>query len=133
ETQRLHPLVPAVSRRLVRPLQVLGFTVPAGIGVAAGVALAHQREEGFPEPERLLPDRFLGRTYSPDDSRPFGGGARRCLGAAFALYEMKIVLATLLTAFEVRLQSQRPARTSARAATVGPDDGIPVVVERRRA
>ena len=57
----------------------------------------------IPEPERFLPDRFLGRTYTPFEYLPFGGGTRRCIGAAFATYELKIALATIMHHHELRL------------------------------
>jgi cytochrome P450 len=123
ETLRLWPLFPGVARKLTRPLQVSGYTVPAGQGVVAAIHLAHRRADLYPEPDRFLPERFIGRSYGPFEYLPFGGGARRCLGAAFAQMEMKIVLATLLAHARFRLVSPapgKPMRVKQRNAAVGP-------------
>jgi cytochrome P450 len=128
ETLRVHPLIPLVSRKLLRPLEVAGYALPAGVGVGACLLFAHRRGERFPDPETFRPERFLdGKGFSPYEYLPFGGGARRCLGAAFALYEMKIVLGTLLLTADLELVSPRRARTGARAATMGPRGGVPVI------
>jgi len=110
ETLRLRPPVPTVARRLSRPLQVAGYELPAGSGFGASILWAHNDPELFPEPERFRPERFLARTYSPFEFLPFGGGQRRCIGAAFALYEMKVVLATLLPRYRFELVSKKPVR-----------------------
>ncbi|MDC0668331.1 cytochrome P450 [Nannocystis radixulma] len=130
ETLRLHPLIPLVTRKLLRPFEVGGHALPEGVGLGACLLLAHLREERYPQATAFRPQRFLaGKQPSPHEYLPFGGGARRCLGAAFALHEMKIVLATVLLEFELELTTA-PARTSVRAATIGPRGGVPVV--RRR-
>ncbi len=110
ETMRMRPSVPGVARRLRQPLQFGGYELPAGYAVGASVLCAHNNPEVFPQPERFMPERFIDRTYSPFEFFPFGGGQRRCVGAAFALYEMKIVLGTLLHAFDFELASKRPIR-----------------------
>ncbi|WAS95271.1 cytochrome P450 [Nannocystis punicea] len=130
ETLRLHPLIPLVSRKLLRPFELGGHLLPAGTGLGACLLLAHLREERYPEALAFRPQRFLdGKHPTPHEYLPFGGGARRCLGAAFALHEMKIVLATLVLEFELELAAA-PARTGVRAATIGPKGGVPVI--RRR-
>lgn len=127
ETLRIHPLIPMTSRMLLRPFELGGYVLPAGTGVGACLLLAHFREERFPEPTVFRPERFLGdKHFSPYEYFPFGGGARRCLGAAFALHEMKIVLATTLLHADLELAGP-PARTAVRAATIGPRGGVPVV------
>lgn len=124
ETMRLYPPVPMVTRKLTRDFTLKGYTLPAGTAVAAGVYMAHLRPEAFPDPFEFRPDRFLDRSFSPFEYAPFGGGARRCLGAVFAVYEMKIVLATLLSAGELQLDEPRPVRNVFRIATYGPETGI---------
>ncbi|MBC8066794.1 MAG: cytochrome P450, partial [Deltaproteobacteria bacterium] len=96
EALRLYPVVTEVLRVLEAPLQLGEIVVPAGIGVSAGILLVHRREELYPEPLRFRAERFLERRFSPFEYLPFGGGHRRCLGAAFASFEMKIVVATAL-------------------------------------
>jgi cytochrome P450 len=130
ETLRLHPLIPLVSRKLLRPFELGGHLLPVGTGLGACLLLAHLREERYPEAMAFRPQRFLdGKHPAPHEYLPFGGGVRRCLGAAFALHEMKVVLATLVLEFELELAAA-PARTGVRAATIGPKGGVPVV--RRR-
>lgn len=130
ETLRLYPPVPVVSRKLAQPLTLKGFELPAGVNVGLGVYLAHQRPDVFPEPLSFRPERFLGRTFSPFEYLPFGGGHRRCLGAAFALYEMKIVLASLLARHQLQLHEPRPVRSVDRIATYGPETGIRMSFDR---
>jgi cytochrome P450 family 110 len=130
ETLRLYPIAPAPSpRRLLRPLELMGYTLPAGIGVAAAIGVAHFREQTYPEPLRFRPERFLERKPSPFEYLPFGGGARRCLGAAMAAWEMRLVLGTILRRARVRLASLAPDRGKIRAANIGPARGVKLVVE----
>ncbi len=132
ETLRRFPLAPAPSpRRLLRPFELMGYTLPAGMGVCAAIALAHFREEVYPEPMRFRPERFLERQFSPFEFLPFGGGSRRCLGAAMASYEMKLVLGTLLRRYRLRLDSLRPDAGAVRAANVGPAHGVKMIVEEQ--
>jgi len=93
--------------------------------------LAHRRPEVFPEPDAFRPERFVGRTYSPFEYFPFGGGNRRCVGAAFALYEMKMILATMLAHHRLELCEPKAPRNVVRAATFGPEGGVPVVLASR--
>jgi cytochrome P450 len=97
ETLRLRPVVPGVIRRLQRPLEIGGMALPAGVHIAPSIYLIHRRPDIYPEPGAFRPERFLGeRTPSTYEWLPFGGGIRRCLGASFALYEMRIVLTAIL-------------------------------------
>lgn len=132
ETLRLYPVVPVASRLLIQPFELQGFQLPAGVCVGAATGLVHYREDIYPEPERFNPERFIGRTYGPNEYFPFGGGARRCLGATFAMYETKIVLATLLGEIRTRPVDDNPVRPAMRAAGVGPGRGVKMVVTERR-
>lgn len=118
ETLRLRPTISSAARRLRGPLHIAGYELPAGGYVGASILWAHNNPEVFPEPERFLPERFLHRTYSPFEFLPFGGGQRRCIGAAFAMYEMKLVLATLLQHFRFALVSAKPVRVVQRTTLV---------------
>ena len=132
ETLRRYPLAPAPApRKLLRPLALQGFDLPAGAGVAAAIGIAHFREEVYPEPLRFRPERFLERQFSPFEFLPYGGGARCCLGAAMASYEMKLVLGTLLRRLRLRLASLRPDKGTVRAANAGPARGVRMIVEAR--
>lgn len=132
ESLRLTLPVPLVQRWLARDLELAGYTIPAGLAVAVCPYLAHRDPEVFPDPLAFRPDRFLGRSFTPFEFMPFGGGARRCLGAAFAMYEMKIVLATLVTAARFRLDDPGPVRNVFRIATFGPETGIRMTLEALR-
>jgi cytochrome P450 len=110
ETLRLRPVVAIVLRRLLEPLEVAGRELPAGTTVAPCILLVHRREDLYPEPDAFRPERFLGEPPGTYSWIPFGGGVRRCLGAAFAQVEMQVVLETI-------------AR-SARLEAVGESEGV---------
>lgn len=131
ETLRLHPVIPEVIRLLLRPLAIQGHTIPAGTPVAACTSVVHERPDVFDEPARFRPERFLGRTYSPFEYFPFGGGPRRCIGATFALHQMKTVAAAIVPRVRVELAGRRAPRLVLRNLTVGPGDGIRVRATRR--
>jgi len=132
ETLRRYPLAPAPSpRRLREPLELPGYSLPAGTAVCVSISLAHFREELYPDPWTFRPERFLERSYSPFEFVPFGGGARRCLGYALATQEMKIVVGTLMRRFRLKLASERPERAKVRGVNVGPASGVRLQVEDR--
>ncbi|MGH7435647.1 MAG: cytochrome P450, partial [Polyangiaceae bacterium] len=103
ESLRLQPIVPVVARVLKQPMRIGGVDFAAQTIVAPSVYLVHQRPSLYPDPTRFHPDRFLSFKPSTSEWIPFGGGLRRCIGAAFAVYEMKMVLATLLPRVDARL------------------------------
>jgi cytochrome P450 len=128
EALRLNPVAPLIGRRLRKGLTLQGFDLPPGIAVGISILLAHRRADLYPDPERFRPERFLERSYTPFEYLPFGGGARRCLGAAFALYEMKLVLAAILRKYELRPASHAPVRVAVRNTTVGPRGEIELLL-----
>jgi len=130
ESLRLRPIAPVVSRLLKAPFQVGPYLLPPGTRVTLSVWLTHQRKDLYPEPERFLPDRFIGKKTDPYAWFPFGGGVRRCLGMAFALYEMKVVLATVFSRVGMRLAPGPPPRPVRRSVTLAPSGGTRVVVHR---
>ena len=132
ETLRLRPVVPAVSRWIRRPIRIDGVELPEGAYVAACIYLTHLRAELYDEPERFVPERFLGRVPSPYEFLPFGGGERRCIGMAFALHEMKIVLAELVARFDFALASRAELRPVRRSIIIGPSEELPMRVTSRR-
>lgn len=108
ETLRLRPVISVVARRLTEPAHVAGLALPAGVTVVPSIYLVHRRPELYPEPERFEPERFLdGSAPGTYTWIPFGGGVRRCLGATFAQFEMRVVLAEL-----VRRRHLRAARAA---------------------
>lgn len=127
EALRMNPIVPDIVRTLRKPLTLRGWEVPAGMAVGVSITLAHANAAVFPEPDSFRPERFLDRTYSPFEFLPFGGGSRRCIGAAFALYEMKLVVATLVSEYELHLATPGPVPPARRNVTMGPRGGVPMV------
>jgi len=132
ETLRLRPILPDVARRVRSPLMLAGHEIPAGVNLMLTIYLAHRRAATYPEPTRFDPGRFLGAKLDPNAWFPFGGGVRRCIGMAFALYELKVVLAELLLGAKFRLASGSPDRAVRRAVTLTPAGGTWVVLEARR-
>ena len=134
ETLRLSPIIPEVTRRLRRPLDLLGYRLPAGVGVATLAMLVHMREELYPDSRSFRPERFLERSYSAFEFVPFGGGSHRCMGANFAMYEMKIVLVTLFREHAFRLIAADPMRAARQRNVIvfGPRSRVVVVVDAPR-
>jgi cytochrome P450 len=109
ETLRIHPVgMITFPRRLEAPLTLAGHPLDAGTVVMGCIFLAHRRPEVFPDPEHFDPDRFLRDSFSPTTFLPFGGGSRRCIGMAFALFEMKVVLSELVARFALELDPRTP-------------------------
>jgi cytochrome P450 len=133
ETQRLMPIIPMVGRRLHSAMRIGGHDLPAGVVVAPCAYLVHRRPDLWDEPDVFAPERFLGKRPSPYEFFPFGGGARACLGAAFATFEMRIVLSRILTRVEMRAAPGYRVRVVRRGITFAPSQGMPVVVEQRAA
>jgi cytochrome P450 family 135 len=131
ESLRLRPVVPVAGRRLATELEVDGKTLPAGTDVAPAIWLTHTRPDVYPEPFAFRPERFLEEGPDTYAWIPFGGGIRRCLGAAFAEFEMRIVLREVLGRCELHKADPRPERVGRRNITLSPRDGTPVVVTAR--
>ena len=132
ESLRLRPVVPAVVRCLQAPMEFGGWELPAGVNIAPSVYLMHRRPDIYPEPLAFRPERFLGDPPGTYEWIPFGGGVRRCLGASFAVFEMKIVIRAVLAARRLRLRpGARLEGVTRRAITFAPARGGRVRAERR--
>jgi cytochrome P450 len=131
EALRLRPVVPAVARRLKRPMKIGGFEIPAGELIVPVSFLTHRRAATYSDPEQFRPERFLDTKPDPYAWFPFGGGARRCVGMAFALFEMKIVLAAVLSRMALRRVTEGPSRILLRGVTLVPKGGARVIADRR--
>ncbi|GFE69336.1 cytochrome P450 family [Chroococcus sp. FPU101] len=130
ETLRLYPVALfTFSRLLQEPMELMGYQIPQGIGLAIPIYITHQRPELYPEPKKFKPERFLERQFSPYEYLPFGGGNRRCIGAAFALFEMKIVLVTILTNYSLALAQQKPILPVRRGIVFAPAGGVRLKVK----
>jgi cytochrome P450 family 135 len=128
ETLRLRPVIAIVLRRLTEPVEIGGYELPAGVTVVPNVYLVHRNPEIYPEPDRFLPERFLGTSPGTYTWIPFGGGVRRCLGAAFAQFEMAVVLSELVKRREIRPVKPEPERIFRRAITETPRHNTRVVL-----
>jgi cytochrome P450 len=133
ESMRLRPIIPDVVRRVQSPITVAGYDIPEGAFLTPCIHLAHRRPESWPEPDRFRPERFVGAKVDPYSWLPFGGGIRRCLGMAFAMYEMKIVVGVTLLRARLRLAHDAPPKIARRGVTLAPAGGTPVVLDERRA
>ena len=129
ETLRIYPLTPVAFPRIAKlPLQIEGYQIEPGTALAPCIYLTHQRSDLYPEPRRFRPERFLEQQFSPYEYLPFGGGNRRCLGLAFAQFEMKLVLATVVSSWHLKLADQRPVQPIRRGITMAPSGGVRVIV-----
>ena len=131
EALRLRPVVPLAGRRLGVDLECEGLRVPAGTDVTPAIWLAHTRPDVYPDPYAFRPERFLEHAPSTYAWIPFGGGVRRCLGAAFAEMEMRVVLAAILRRFDLRPASGRAERVARRNVTFSPRRGTRVIATPR--
>ena len=130
ETLRLRPVVALVLRRLTAPMEIGGRTLPAGVSVAPCIYLLHRRPDLYPEPRAFRPERFFERPAGTYTWIPFGGGVRRCLGASFAQFEMRVVLREIVARLDLEPGSSRPERRVRRAIFFSPSRGGEVVVRR---
>jgi cytochrome P450 family 110 len=130
ETLRLHTILMEIARIARAPCQLMGHALPAGTGVGVGISAIHQDPLLYPEPDAFRPERFLAREYSAFEFLPFGGGHRRCLGAALSDYEMRIVLAAVVTGweFEITGEDKEPRHNIG----TGPKHGVRTRVIGRR-
>jgi cytochrome P450 family 110 len=135
ETLRIYPVgLFTFFRVLKSPWTLMGQKFEAGTQFSPCIYLLHHRPDLYPDPDQFRPERFLERQFSLYEYIPFGGGNRRCLGMAFALFEMKLVLATILSQWKLQLTSDRPIHPIRRGFTIAPEKGVPMrVLEKRRA
>jgi cytochrome P450 len=145
ETMRNRPVIPAVGRRVQVPWRLGDYLVPAGAPVTISILLVHHREDVYPEPFAYRPERWLlpdgtdgpkgQRTVKPGTYEwiPFGGGTRRCLGAALAMAEQRVVLTTMARRLDLQAVDPRPERAQHRNVTMIPAEGARVIIRSRTA
>jgi cytochrome P450 len=131
ESLRLRPVVPLAGRRLTKELVADGLTLPAGTDVTPAIWLVHTRADIYPEPFAFRPERFLEDGPETYSWIPYGGSVRRCIGAAFAEFEMRIALRAVLARCELHKADLRPERVARRNVTLSPRAGTPVVLTAR--
>jgi cytochrome P450 len=131
ETLRARPVIVDVARKLTAPASIGGYDLPAGTFVLPAIAAMHYRDDLFPEPEEFRPERFLDGKADTYAWIPFGGGIRRCVGAAFAEYEMRVILRAILERAELEAPDPEPEKVKVRNITLAPGKGTQVSLVRR--
>lgn len=130
ETLRLRPVVPFTGRQLRAPATLGGHELPAGAVAMAAIYLTHMRDDVYPEARSFRPERYLDGSPETYSWIPFGGGTRRCLGAAFAQFEMKVAMRTILGGSELAPATTEPERIVRRNVTLAPARGTPAMLAR---
>ncbi len=130
ETLRVRPVVPFTGRELREPTVLDGFELEPGQIVLAAIWLTHTRPDLYPEPFAFRPERFLDGAVETYSWVPFGGGTRRCIGAAFAQMEMRVALKTIIRGFDLRAATTDPERPIRRNVTMSPAKGTPAIAAR---
>ena len=133
ETLRVRPVVPFIGRELRVPMELGGYELPEGTVVMPSIYLAHTRQDLYPDPQAFRPERFLDGGPDTYSWIPFGGGTRRCIGAAFAQLEMRVVLRTVLGQAELRPATDQAEPIVRRNVTLSPRNGTPAILVRRPA
>ena len=129
EAMRLTPVAPLMGRLVRAPFVIDGFELPPNTMLGVALYLTHRRPETFEQPRKFAPERFLTRSYSPFEFAPWGGGRRRCIGAALASYEMRMAIAQLVRRVTLKPAPGSRLQAMRRGVTVAPKGGVPVVVE----
>ncbi len=133
ETLRIYPVTMLTLPRVVKStIEIIGHQLEPGTELIASIYLTHQREDLYPEPKKFKPERFLHRQFSPYEYLPFGGGSRSCLGMALAQFEMKLVLATILSRTQLALADARPVKPIRRGVLLAPAGGVQMVLKGQR-
>ena len=127
ETLRVRPVIIDVARRLTEPATIAGYELPAGSFVLPAIGALHFREDIYPDPWRFRPERFLNSKVDNYAWIPFGGGVRRCVGAAFAEFEMRVVLREIVARAQLRAPDPEPEPVRIRNITLAPKHGTRVI------
>ena len=131
EGMRSRPVIPMIGRRVTVPWQLGEYAVPANTPVLMSILLIHHREDLYPDPFAFRPERWEDRNPGTYDWIPFGGGIRRCLGAALAMAEQRVVLETMARCLDLAAADPEPEHAVHRNVTMIPARGAQVVVRSR--
>lgn len=131
EALRMIPVIPVVGRVMQQPLRLGAYEIPVGEMVAPSIYLIHHNPKIYPEPHRFHPGRYRNFRPAAWEFLPFGGGFRRCIGAAFAVYEMKMVLAVIFRRLRLQLAPGYRPQSMRRSITITPTEGLPVLLRSR--
>ncbi|NET05233.1 MAG: cytochrome P450 [Symploca sp. SIO2B6] len=133
ETLRIYPVAPVTSPRIAKsPIEIMGRQYDTNTILFPCIYLTHHREELYQQASQFKPERFIERQYSAYEYLPFGGGNRLCIGYALAMLEMKLVLATILSRYQLALVDDKPVKPTRRGVTLAPANGIPMVLKGQR-
>ncbi len=133
ETLRIYPVnILTIGRMVQSPVELMGYQLSPGTAVFGCIYLTHHRENLYPQSQQFKPERFLEKQFSFYEFLPFGGGARRCIGEALAQFEMKLVLATILSHYQLALADNRPEKPLHRGITLAPARGVKMVIQGKR-
>jgi cytochrome P450 len=132
EGMRSRPVIPIIGRRVTVPWRLGPYAVPAGTPVTISILLLHHREDVYPDPFAFRPERWLGRKPGTYEWIPFGGGIRRCLGAALAMAEQRVVLDAMVRRLDLEAEDPDPERAVHRNVTMIPSRGARVIARGRR-
>jgi cytochrome P450 len=132
ESLRLQPVVPMVGRIVQKPFKLAGYDLPEGTAIGPSIYLIQRRYGLYQDPSKFDPRRFIEHKFSPHEWFPFGGGIRRCIGMAFAIYEMKMIIGAVLARASLLLEETEPPAMVRRSITLAPKGGVRVKVSKRR-
>ncbi len=129
ETLRIYPVAMLTFPRIAEEqVEILGHQIPPNTLLLCCMYLVHHREDLYPQSNQFRPERFLERQFSPYEFMPFGGGARRCAGEALAIFEMKLVIATILSNYQLSLVESQPEIPRRRGVTLAPAKGVKMIM-----
>lgn len=133
ETLRIYPVGMLTFPRVVQePMELMGYQLEPGQVLMGCIYLMHQREDVYPKPRQFKPERFLEQEFSAYEFFPFGGGKRRCIGEALARLEMKLVLGTIISQYELELISNKPEVPARRGVTLAPKTGVKMIFKGKK-
>ncbi len=132
EGMRSRPVIPIIGRRVTVPWRLGEYVVPAGSAISMSILLVHHREDLYPDPYAFRPERWLGHSPGTYEWIPFGGGTRRCLGAALAMAEQRVVLEAMVRRLDIVADRPEPEHAQHRNVTMIPARGARVVIRERR-
>lgn len=131
ETLRIYPVVLFTFPRVaLRSVDLRGYRVEPQTYITPCIFLTHRREDLYPQPDKFQPERFLNRKYSSYEFMPFGAGSRQCLGQVFALFEMKLILATILLNYRLQLEEKASVAPARRGFLMGPQGGVKMSIAK---
>ncbi len=133
ETLRMYPVLPGIFPRITKsPVNIARYLFDTETILLPTIYLVHYREDLYPNAQQFKPERFIERQYAPSEYFPFGGGSRRCLGYALAQLEMSLVLATILSKYQLTLAEDKPVKLQRRGFTLAPKGGVRMAVTGKR-